>query len=110
MTKKIKRVICKGNTHKIKVPKGTLFVTINKNKDKYSQIFINVSQTGSYLVPICEALGRIISLSLRKGATLRDIIKQLEGIKDAEPIWYDGHQILSIPDGVARVLKEELHL
>jgi len=101
---------CKGNTHKIKVPKGTLFVTINKNKDKYSQIFINVSQTGSYLVPICEALGRIISLSLRKGATLKDVIKQLEGIKDTEPIWYEGNQILSIPDGIAHVLKEELNL
>jgi len=99
-----------GRTHKIKVPAGTLYIVINKKEGKYHQVLINVSQTGSFLTPICEALGRMITLSLRFGASLEDCAKQLEGIKGSEPIWFEGEQVLSISDGVAKVLRRELKL
>jgi len=54
-----------------------------------------------------EALGRMMSLALRYGAPVSDIIDQLKGISGAQPVWdHEGKSILSIPDGIARCLEQ----
>jgi len=72
-----------GTTKKYMNACGSFFLTINK--DKYGNIvetFINTSKAGT-----CEAntagLNRMISLALRSGTKVDEIIDQLKGIKCA---------------------------
>ena len=53
-----------------------------------------------------EAISRLISLALRSGVNVDDIIDQLTGIGGASPIYQEGEMVMSIPDAIAKVLKK----
>ena len=69
-----------GVTYKIQSGCGKLYVTINERNGKPYEVFIQSGGSGG-----CEAgnqaLGRTISLALRSGGNIRDIIKQLIKVK-----------------------------
>ena len=52
-----------------------------------------------------EATGRLVSLALRSGIAVEDVIEQLEGIGGSSPVFSEGKLVMSIPDAVATVLK-----
>ena len=54
-----------------------------------------------------ESIGRLVSLALRSGIPVSDIVRQIKGIGGEHPIFHGhGGMLLSIPDAVARVLEE----
>ena len=49
-------------------------------------------------------LGRLISLALRSGITLRDVSTQLRGISCDRAVGLGPNKVLSVPDAIAQVL------
>lgn len=74
-----------GRTSKVATRAGTAYVTVNR--DEFSgrpvEVFFNVGKAGSEVASLAEALGRLASLALRKGATLGGVAHQLEGVGGA---------------------------
>lgn len=50
----------------------------------------------------------MISLALRSGIGLEQIIRQLKGIRCPHPMWQNGKLIQSCPDAIAMVLENYL--
>ena len=96
-----------GATEKTITSDGTLYVTINQDKHGLCEVFTNIGKHGSDVAAWSEAVGRLISLCLRSGVSLKSIIKQLRGIT-SRPIWQNGEQILSVPDAIGRALSRYL--
>lgn len=74
-------VSLKGETHQVRTAAGHAYVTVNRDdKGDAREVFFNVGKAGSDITALAEALGRLASLSLRKGATLGGVANQLEDI------------------------------
>lgn len=100
-----------GTTSKYKTSCGSLFITINRDKDgNIVESFVNTSKSG-----ICKSnidgINRMISLALRSGIKVEEIVDQLKYINcpacvrsKAKGDKLDG---LSCPDIIARALQSE---
>jgi ribonucleoside-diphosphate reductase alpha chain len=102
-------------TYQAQTPLGTAYVTININGDGQPfEVFLNVGKAGSDTAAVAEAIGRLISLSLRLPSTLEplerldEITQQLSGIGGRSPMGFGHNRVLSLPDGVANVLENYL--
>jgi ribonucleoside-diphosphate reductase alpha chain len=51
----------------------------------------------------------MISLGLRSGVQVEEIIKQLKGIRSSEVGFNQGEMIYSLPDGVAKTLEKHIN-
>ncbi len=95
-----------GITEKIVTGYGNLYVTVNKFGNKPFEIFAQIGKSGFSTMADTEAICRLISLGLRSGIDVDDIIDQLVGIGGASPIFQEGEMVMSIPDAIAKVLKK----
>lgn len=111
----VRPVALVGSTFKIKTPVGTAFITVNRDENTNPvEVFINVGRAGSDVQAMAEALGRIISKSLKFASTLSPrerafiIIDQLKGIGGRRSVGFGPNKILSLPDAVAVALSSDL--
>jgi ribonucleoside-diphosphate reductase alpha chain len=95
-----------GFTEKIITGYGNLYITVNKFGSKPFEIFAQIGKSGYSTMADTEAISRLISLALRSGINVDDIIDQLTGIGGASPIYQKGEMVMSIPDAIAKVLKK----
>lgn len=98
----------RGVTTQVKTDQGSLYVTINEDNDGIAEVFLNIGKSGGYSSGYCEAIGRLISVSLRAGLSLEAIIDQLKGIRTSSPTLNKGMFVYSVPDAVAKVLESYL--
>jgi len=103
-----------GVTHRVTTPVGHAFITINTDElgDPF-EVFVGVGKAGSDLTADAEAIGRLVSLNLRTANTnakemLAQIVDQLGEIGGANSVGFGRDRIKSLPDGVAKVLKDFL--
>lgn len=89
-----------GKTEKTKTGCGNLYVTINENEGKASEVLLKLGKAGTCASAMTEALGRVISLALRKGGTEIEVAEQLGGIGCHIPT----PVCLSCVDGIAKIL------
>jgi ribonucleoside-diphosphate reductase alpha chain len=95
-----------GQTVKMVLPQGSLYVTANRNGDEMiRETFVTLGKSGGDQKADAEAIGRLISLYLQHGGNVRDVIKTLKGIQGRETTWDKGQQYLSVPDAVAKALE-----
>lgn len=95
-----------GQTVKMKLPQGNLYVTANKNGDNIiRETFVTLGKSGGDEKADAEALGRLISLFLQHGGSIQDVIHSLKGIQGRDVSWDNGQQLLSVPDAVAKALE-----
>lgn len=97
-----------GTTRKINTGYGGLYVTINEDEHGLFEVFAQIGRAGGFTQSFTESLARLISLALRSGLEVNDIINQLEGIRSPEIAFDQGTKILSIPDAMAKALKWHL--
>jgi len=97
-----------GETIRVQTGYGTMYVTINEDKQGLHEVFATIGKSGGFTESMVEGLARMVSLSLRIGADPAEVIDQLEGIKSPNPGWDEGQQIQSIPDGIATALETYL--
>ncbi|MHA1199987.1 MAG: TSCPD domain-containing protein, partial [Candidatus Heimdallarchaeaceae archaeon] len=94
-----------GRTHKIRSGCGNLYVTVNRDETGVCEVFVQVGKSGGCITSQSEAVGRLISLSLRSGIKLESIAEHLAGIRCPNPNFYQGKTVLSCADGIAHVLE-----
>jgi ribonucleoside-diphosphate reductase alpha chain len=99
-----------GSTVKIQTSFGKLYLTLNIFEGEPFELFATLGKSGKDTQAHTEALGRLISLLLRSGVPVSDIIGQLKGIGGSQPVFEnDGTGIiLSLPDAIAQGLERAL--
>ena len=96
-----------GFTQKVSTGHGLMYVTINEVDGRPFEIFATIGKSGWSTTAKAEAIGRLISLALRSGIEVKDIVKQIKGIGGEMPVFSIAKkgQVVSIPDGIAWVLE-----
>jgi ribonucleoside-diphosphate reductase alpha chain len=102
-----------GVTHETQTPLGNTFITINHDSEgRPFELFINSGKSGSDVMAMSEALGRIMSMVLRMQSPveprerIREMIDQLTGIGGGRSVGFGPNRVRSLPDAVAKVLAE----
>ncbi len=97
--------VMRGATQEIRTGCGDLYITINEDDKGPFELFAQMGKSGGCIASFTEAIGRLVSLSLRAGVKPEAIIKQLTGIRCPRPSWEPGGKIYSCPDAVGRALE-----
>jgi ribonucleotide reductase alpha subunit len=104
--------IMHGVTTKSDSPYGSIYVTANfDDSGKMFETFISAGKSGSVSKSVTEAFSRVISLALRSGVKIDDIIKTISNISGSD-IWVydtlDGQEVIvkSIPDASGKMLQD----
>jgi len=100
--------VVRGSTYKMATGCGNLYVTINEDEVGIFELFTAMGKAGGCAASQNEAIGRLVSLSLRTGVDAEDVIRQLSGVRCPSPVWKDGEMILSCSDAISRVLKKHI--
>jgi ribonucleoside-diphosphate reductase alpha chain len=100
-----------GATYKIETPMGSAFITVNHDEvGNPFEVFVTIGKAGSEVAAMAEALGRLISMSLRLGNHMpakeraREIIEQLRGIGGGRSVGFGPNRVRSLPDAIARAI------
>ncbi len=95
--------LMQGMTLKMPTSQGNMYLVINKNDSgQIKEVFIDMGRSGEIEKSYTEAIGRLVSIYLQSGGNVDRVIKTLKGIKGGESVWFNGIQIYSIPDAVAK--------
>jgi ribonucleoside-diphosphate reductase alpha chain len=91
----------RGTTRRVETPLGTLYVNITEDdRGQPFEVFMSLGKAGGALMADVEALGRLISLALRSGISMREVWRQLRGISSDKVIGLGPNKVLSVPDAV----------
>jgi ribonucleoside-diphosphate reductase alpha chain len=96
-----------GFTQKVATGHGLMYVTVNEIDGAPFEVFATIGKSGRSTTAKAEAIGRLVSLALRSGLAVEEIVKQIKGIGGELPVFQRGKQgqVQSIPDGIAWVLE-----
>ncbi|HEX9896776.1 MAG TPA: vitamin B12-dependent ribonucleotide reductase [Dehalococcoidales bacterium] len=97
-----------GFTEKVNTGCGALYVTVNFDEFGMFEVFSSLGKAGGCASAQLEAIGRLISLSLRLGGDAQAVVKQLRGIRCPSIAWEGGKSVLSCADAIASVLERHI--
>ena len=101
--------VTKGRTIKMVTDLGNCYITINEDEYGIFEVFIYLGKSGSQTMAFTEAIGRLISLALRSGVPVSEVVKQLKGIKSSTPVRQEnGEVVYSVPDAIAKAIEKYL--
>jgi len=95
-----------GYTDRIKTGMGSLYITVSEFQGRPFELFATVGKSGKSTQAKTEAIGRLISLALRSGIDVGEIIDQISGIRGEHAVFQEGGLVYSIPDAIAKVLEK----
>ena len=100
-----------STTTKLNTEFGNLYVTVSTDEDgEPFEVFGALGKGGSFQHGVTELACRLISLHLRRGTPVEEIIDQCSGIAEMQPfanLLPDGTSamVLGLGDGIAHILK-----
>jgi len=97
-----------GRTQKILTGYGALYVTVNEDEKGLFEVFAQIGRGGGYTASFTEGIARLVSLCLRSGVPVDEIIDQLEGIRSPRIAVDHGERVYSIPDAIAKAIKRHM--
>ncbi len=97
-----------GRTQKILTGYGPLYVTVNEDDKGLFELFAQIGRGGGYTASFTEGIARLVSLCLRSGVPVDEIIDQLEGIRSPRLALDHGERVFSIPDAIAKAIKRHI--
>ena len=103
-----------SKTTKLQTEHGSLYVTVSVDeKGSPFEVFGYLGKGGSFQHGVTELACRLVSLHLRRGTPLEEVIDQIQGIKEMQPFWNRLEDGRSVPvhglgDGIAHILKAHL--
>ncbi len=95
-----------GFTRKVQTGLGAMYLTVNEVDGRPFEVFATIGKSGRSITAKAEAIGRLVSLALRSGVHVRDVVAQIKGIGGEHPIFRGKGLLLSIPDAIAWVLEQ----
>ncbi len=95
-----------GFTSRMKTGMGQLYVTVTEYEGQPFEVFATIGKSGRSTTAKTEAIGRLVSLALRSGVKVENIVEQLKGIGGEHPVFQEGGLVLSIPDAIGRILEK----
>ena len=100
-----------SQTHKLTTAHGNLYVTVSVDEEgEPFEVFGWLGKGGSFEHGVTELACRLISLHLRRGTPVEEIVGQCRGIQEMQP-WpnqlADGSHVFvpGLGDGIAHILK-----
>jgi ribonucleoside-diphosphate reductase alpha chain len=95
-----------GQTMKVRLPEGSLYVTANFDTVSIKEVFITLGKSGNEEKSYVEAIGRLVSKYLQMGGDVQEVVDSLKGIKSSSSIaWDRGMKIYSVPDAIGKSLE-----
>lgn len=94
-----------GETQRMETGCGKLFVIMNDDEYGAREVFANMGKAGGCASSNTEALGRLISLALKKGASPQEVVEQLKGIRCHVPYGIGPTATLSCADAIGKALE-----
>jgi ribonucleoside-diphosphate reductase alpha chain len=94
-----------GETQRMETGCGKLFVIMNDDEYGPREVFANMGKAGGCASSNTEALGRLISLALKRGASTGEIVEQLKGIRCHVPYGMGPNATLSCADAIGKALE-----
>ena len=102
----------RSSTTRLNTELGKLYVTVAVDEDGQPyEVFGRLGKGGSFQSGVTELACRLVSLHLRRGTPLGEIIRQCRGIQEMQP-FFNGLPggasvpVLGIGDGIAHVLRQ----
>ncbi len=107
--KRQRPAMLRGRTVKMNSPLGDLYLTINEDEGgRPFEVFCTLGKAGGAAMADAEAIGRLISLSLRSGIPITSIKEQLRGISCDRAVGVGPNKVLSAPDAIGQALERYL--
>ncbi len=104
--KRKRPALLKGRTVKMDCPLGDLYVTINEDETgRPFEVFCTLGKAGGAAMADAEAIGRLISLSLRSGIPITAVRDQLRGISCDRAVGFGLRKVLSAPDAIGQAIE-----
>ncbi len=97
--------LIQGFTQKVQTGLGGMYLTVNEVNGRPFEVFATIGKSGRSITAKAEAIGRLVSLALRSGVSVKDIVSQIKGIGGEHPVFRGKGLLLSIPDAIAWVLE-----
>jgi len=94
-------------TTKVPTGFGSLYITISEIDNKPFEVFCTIGKSGGSIMAKAEIVGRLVSLALRSGIEVKDIVAQLIDIAGGEQMPWKDTVIKSIPDALGKVLQKK---
>ena len=100
-----------STTTRLQTEMGSLFVTVSVDANgEPFEVFGFLGKGGSFQHGVTELACRLISLHLRRGTPVEEVIDQCAGIAEMQPFFnklQDGTSVmvLGLGDGIAHILK-----
>lgn len=94
-----------GVTERMKIGCGNLYVTVNYDENGICEVFTSTGKAGG-CPSQSEATARLVSIALRSGVAIEELLEQLRGIRCPSTIRREGMKCTSCPDAIARVVKK----
>lgn len=99
----------RGRTVKMNSPLGDLYVTINEDEaGRAFEVFCTLGKAGGAAMADAEAIGRLLSLSLRSGIPITALRDQLRGISCDRAVGIGPTKVLSAPDAIGQAIERYL--
>ena len=103
-TKEVRPDILTGQTIRMSLPQGSLYINVTIKDNKPFELFAILGKSGLDQHAYCEAMGRLISLSLRSGISVERISKSLKGIRGRDWGMWGEEYIWSVPHALGIAL------
>ena len=97
--------VISGMTERMKIGCGNLYVTVNYDETGICEVFTNTGKAGG-CPSQSEATARLVSVALRSGVSVDEVISQLRGIRCPSTIRQPGMKCTSCPDAMAKIIQK----
>lgn len=109
---RMRPAITRGITEKVKIGCGNLYITVNSDENGVCEVFTNLGRAGG-CPSQSEATSRLISIALRSGMDVKEIIEQLKGIRCHSTLRQKATnkeiKVLSCPDAIGKALERAMN-
>ncbi len=102
-------VIRSAKVYEVHGPVNAYVTTSFDEENRLREVFVNVGKAGTTLNSMFQAVGRLISVALRRYPDLADrFIETMEGIESGEFYTCNEYRAHSLPDMLAKIMRDAL--